>query len=447
MFQALAVRDFRCLWVSNLAASFAMQMQMVARGWLIYDMTSSPLALTWVMLSFMLPSFVFSLAGGVVADRMRKKAIMITSQLLNTAATLLLATIVFRGDVTFWHFIWFGLFNGTVLSFSMPARASVIPEIVPRHVVVNAMALQSATFNLSRIAGPAVAGFLIAWFAGGDTTSHSGVGIVFYAIAGLYIISVSGTAMLHYDGAPQRQTETRVLHDLAEGFTYMRRERVILGLVIMGLVPMTFGWAPSMLMPAFNQDVIGGDPQTLGYLMTAMGVGALAGSLTLARLGDIGHKGRVLFIAAYLWAVAIIGFSLSGVLAIAMLFGLFTGAFSSVMGSLNMSVVQLAVRPEIRGRVMAINMMTHGLMPLFFLPISALAEWLGIATALFASGLLLAATMLATGRLFPELLRIDKGHSGEPVRPAPRERQPQPAPEASVPLPTASNTEPRRSTA
>ena len=105
------------------------------------------------------------------------------------------------------------------------------------------------------------------------------------------------------------------------------------------------------------------------------------------------------------------------------------------MGSLNMSVVQLAVRPEIRGRVMAINMMTHGLMPFFFLPISALAEWLGIAPALFASGLLLAATMLATGRLFPELLRIDKGHSGEAELP-PRTHAPTGA-KALAPLPNA----------
>ena len=118
MFQALVIRDFRLLWIANLIAAFAMQMQMVARGWLIYDLTSSPLALTWVILSFMLPSFVFSLWGGVIADRVRKKPIMIVAQLVNAAATVALATIVYLGEVTFWHFIYFGLFNGTVMSFS-----------------------------------------------------------------------------------------------------------------------------------------------------------------------------------------------------------------------------------------------------------------------------------------------------------------------------------------
>ena len=165
-------------------------------------MTNSPLALTWVMLSFLLPSFLFSLAGGVIADRIHKKSIMIASQVLNTLATILLARIIYSGDITFWHFIYFGLFNGTVLSFSMPARSAVIPEVVGKDSLVNAMALQSATFNLSRILGPALAGILIALLAGGDTTSTFGVGIVFFIIAGLYALSVCAVSFLHYDGAP-----------------------------------------------------------------------------------------------------------------------------------------------------------------------------------------------------------------------------------------------------
>ena len=413
MFRALEVRDFRLLWVSNLAASFAMQMQIIARGWLIYDMTESPIALTWVMLSFMLPSALFSLVGGVIADRMRKKAIMISAQLLNTGATFLLAWIIFTGNVTFWDFIYFGVFNGTVLSLSMPARASIIPELVPREGVVNAMALQSATFNLSRIAGPAMAGVFIAWFGAGDTSSARGVGIVFFAIGALYITSVGCTALLNYRGEPMARTGSRPWQDVVEGFTYLRNERLILGLVLMGLIPMTFGFAPSMFMPAFNQDVIGGTAETLGYLNSAMGVGALVGALALARYGDVGRKGRVLFWAAYGWGAAVLAFALSNNLAVAMFVGLFSGAFGSIMGSLNMSVMTLAIRPEIRGRIMAINMMTHGLMPLGMIPLGALAEFYGIRTAFLASGALLIVTMAWIGAKYPELLQIDKGH--EPI--------------------------------
>ncbi len=413
MFDALGIRDFRLLWIANLVASFAMQMQMVARGWLIYDITSSPLALTWVILSFMLPSFVFSLWGGVVADRMRKKPIMIGAQLLNTAATVLLATIVYLGEVTFWHFIYFGLFNGTVLSFSMPARAAVVPEIVPKQVVVNAMALQSAMFSVSRVAGPALAGVLIAWFAGGDNTSATGVGMIFYIIAALYLVSVAATALLRYSGDPTPRPRARMRDDIAEGFRYMARERIVLGLLVMGLVPMMFGFAPSFLAPAFNKDVLGGGPETLGYLMTAMGVGSLVGALTLARLGDIGSKGKVLFAASFAWALGLAGFALAQTLLFAAAFGILIGAFGSLVGSLNMSVVTLAIKPEIRGRVMAIMMMTHGLMPLGMIPIAAAAEFIGIGVALFASAVLLALSMSVIAVLFPELRRIDKGHDAE----------------------------------
>jgi MFS family permease len=424
MFSSLAFRDFRLLWLGNIAATFAMQMQIVARGWLIYDMTSSPMALTWVMLSFMLPSVVFSLAGGLIADRLRKRSIMIVSGVLNTIATAALAAIVYTGDVTFWHFIYFGVFNGTVLALSMPARASVTPEIVGRDQVVNAMALQSATFNLSRIVGPTLAGALIALFAAGDTSSAEGVGIVIFAVAFLYAISVFCTALIHYQGKPHHQG-TSPLADVIEGFRFMRTERIVLGLLVMGFVPMTFGFSVTFLMPAFNADVILGGPETLGLLMTAAGAGALAGSLLLARAGDIGGKGRVMFYAGYLWAIFVAAFALSGTLMAAMLFGAITGLFGAIMGSLNMSVVQIALPDEIRGRVMAIMMMAHGFMPLGIIPISAVAENFSIDLALLLSAVLLAGSLFLLRIWIPELANIDKGHGEQPADlPEPIEREP-----------------------
>jgi MFS family permease len=415
MFESLRIRDFRILWLSNLATSFAMMMQMVARGWLIYDMTNSPLALTWVMLSFLLPSFVFSLAGGVIADRLHKKSIMITSQVLNTIATVFLASIIYSGDITFWHFIYFGLFNGTVLSFSMPARSAVIPEVVGKDSLVNAMALQSATFNLSRILGPALAGMLIALFAGGDTTSTYGVGIVFFMIAGLYALSVCAVSFLHYDGAPINRESASMLEDIAEGFRYMRDEKLILGLLIMGFVPMTFGFSASFLLPAFNKDIIHGGPDDLGLLMTGMGIGALCGSLLLAHLGDIGGKGRIMFTASYIWALTLAAFAMSNHLVLAMVIGAMSGLCGTVFGAMNMSIVQLAIQPEIRGRVMSIMMMTHGLMPIGIIPVSALAEYVGIDVALLFAAAMLALSMLLLGVWFPDLRRIDKGHGVDAV--------------------------------
>ncbi len=387
-----------------------MQMQMVARGWLIYAMTSSPLALTWVMMSFMLPSFLFSLLGGVFADRLRKKPIIVSSQLLNAGATLILAYIIYTGSVGFWHFIFFGLFNGTILAISMPARSALIPEIVGEENLVNAMALQSATFNLSRILGPALAGILIAVFAAGNTTSSVGVGSVFYIIAGLYLIAVVSTSLLTNLGKPTATSKASPLDDIKEGFNYMWQDKVILGLLIMGFVPFTFGFSVSFLLPAFNQDVIGGGPDDLGLLMTSTGAGAFFGSMMLARLGDFSGKGRVMFYAAHLWAVSVLAFAFSQSLYQGMIAGAATGLFGSVFGALNMSIIQLTVRPDIRGRIMSILMMTFGLMPIGVIPISALAEFVGIDIALAISAVLLTVSMLILGYLFPDLIRIDKGH-------------------------------------
>ncbi len=413
MFESLRIRDFRFLWISNLATSFAMQMQMVARGWLIYDMTNSPLALSWVLLSFLLPSFLFSLAGGLIADRLHKKPIMIASQIMNTLATILLATFIYGDNIEFSDFIYFGLFNGTVLSLSMPARSAVVPEVVAKDSLVNAMALQSATFNLSRILGPALAGGLIALFASGDTTSTHGVGIVFFMIAGLYAISVCAVSFLHYNGAPLRQKTASMLEDLREGFRYMRDEKSILGLLIMGFVPMTFGFSVSFLLPAFNKDILQGGPDDLGLLMTGMGIGALCGSLLLAHLGDISGKGRIIFTAAYAWAIALAAFSMSDQLVFAMVIGGLSGLCGAMFGAMNMSVIQLTIQPQIRGRVMSIMMMSHGLMPLGIIPVSALAEFVGIDVAIFFAACMLAMSMLLLGRYFPELRQIDKGYGTE----------------------------------
>ena len=410
MFGALKIRDYRFLWGSNLCTSFAMQMQMVARGWLIYSMTSSTMALTWVMLAFMLPSFIFSPVGGVIADRYNKKNIMIVAGLLNTIATLSLAYIIYSGQVDFWHFIFFGIFNGIVLSINMPARSAAVPEVVGQDRLVNAMALQSATFNLARVLGPALAGLMIALFADDGQDSTHGVGLVFFTIGGLYCLAMLANILLKYQGKSLQQKKKSVANDAKAGFRYIFQQKLILGLLCMGFLPATFGFSASFLLPAFNQDVVLGGAESLGYLMTALGSGALCGSLLLARMGDIGDKGRVLFICAFFWAAALCGLALCSNLMLALLLLGLSGMFSAIFSALNMSLVQLLIKPEFRGRVMSLLMMSHGLMPIGVIPISLLAEYFGVDIALLFAALMLIVSVVFLGALFPDLRRINKGH-------------------------------------
>jgi MFS family permease len=390
-----------------------MQMQNIARGWLIYDMTESPMALTWVMLSFMLPSALFSIAGGVVADRMSKKLIMISSQVLNSAATFILAYITFIGEVTFWHFIVLGVFNGAVGSISMPARFAILPEVVGDENLVNASALQTATYNLSRILGPVLAGGLIAFLAAGDTNSTYGVGLVFFIIFGLLLLSALLVIFLEHNGNPKSEPTTSPLEDVREGFKFVRDEKLILGLMILGFAPSAFGTAVNFLLPAFNQDVLGGGPEELGILSAGMGIGALAGSMLLARLGDFNGKGRLMLQAAFGWGVAIALFALTSNLYAAIFFGAFTAFFHNLFGSLNMSVTQLAAPRYIHGRVMSLTLMINGLMPLGVIPIGAVAEFVGIEAALMFGAAMLVLIVWLLNVLFPAIKQIDRGHQAD----------------------------------
>ena len=386
IFAALRVRDFRWLWAGSFAASFAMNMQIVARGWLVYTLTSSALDLAWVTLSFMLPMAAFSLWGGVLADRVAKRRVIVVGQGLNAVATLVLATIVYTGRVSFWDFIWFGALNGVVLALSMPARQAFVPELIAERLIFAGMSLTTTSWNISRIVGPAFAGFLIAWFAAGDTSSTTGVGIVYFMIAALYVVSAVTTLVVSVPGSVKPRDGKSPLEDIADGIRYVRANRPIFALILLSVVPFLFGMPVNPLLPAFNEDILGGGPDDLGLLMSAMGAGAILGSLMMATMGNLRRKGRWLLATCVVWGVttAAIGFSATVLVAVAMV-ALF-GWVSAWNMSLNRGLLQLRVDNHMRGRVMSIDMMSHGVMPLGVIPIGYIAEQQDIAFALVCAG-------------------------------------------------------------
>lgn len=403
---ALAIQDFRRVWIGNLAASFAMNMQILARGWLVYTLTSSALDLAWVLLSFTVPQVLLSLWGGVVADRLPKRQILIFSQLLNALATLVMAAIILSDAVTFWDFIWFGMFNGAVLALSMPARSAYLAELVGREHFITAMALGTTGWNLARVVAPMIGGLLISLLAAGDTTDTFGVGIVYLVIAGLYLASACGALMVRSRGR-RRANPGRPLDDMLDGVRYVLRSPPLVALMLLSIATFLFGWTPGILMPAFNEDILGGGPDDLGVLLAATGIGAIAGSLMLAGAGDFRGKGRWLIGTGFAWAASLVVFGLCTSFAVAALVAALYGWLSSVNMSLNRGLMQVVVAPSMRGRVLSVDMMTHGLMPFGVLPISLIAELTDIAIALAASG---AALAICVGLLLwmPAVRRLDR---------------------------------------
>tara|TARA_E500000178_G_scaffold312268_1_gene328805 strand:- start:2447 stop:3691 length:1245 start_codon:yes stop_codon:yes gene_type:complete len=387
IYSVLAVANFRWLWIGSLGASFAMNMQMIARGWLIYSLTASALDLAWVTISFMFPSVLFSLYGGVLADRFPKRRLVVIAQTLNCLATLVMAAIIFANKATLWDFICFGFFNGTVLALSMPARQAFIPELIPQPLIFTAMALNNTGWNLSRLIGPAFAGGLIAWIADGNEQSAFGVGIVYLVIASLYLVSALTTLLVSVPGSPESASRSGTLSEMRQGFDYAFSHPRVLGLLVLSIIPFLFGMPINTLLPAFNQDILGGHADTLGFLISAMGGGAIVGSVLMAAMGGLRNKGRWLVISALGWGLLTVVFGLSENMLVAVLVMALVGLLSSWNMSLNRGLLQHEVASGMRGRIMSIDMMSHGLMPLGLLPISWIAQSHGVDVALMVSGL------------------------------------------------------------
>ena len=413
MFASLKERDYMFLWIGMLGSAFAMNMQLVARGWLVYEMTSSAVSLTYVTLAFMLPQVIFSPIGGVLADRIKKKGIIGWGPFANGCATLVMAYYVLNGEVTFEHFIWMGLFNGTVMALSIPARTAFIPEIVGESLMFNAMAFNTASWNLARILGPALAGFMIAIFADGDTSSSFGVGLVYIVLAVLYLVSAFTVMPIRHKGTPTATSEKSPINDLIEGVQYVIKSKIVGGLILLSIFPFLFGLSINTFLPAFNRDVLQGGPDDLGLLMTFMGVGAIAGSLMLAKLGNLKRKGYWVLITSIMWGIGVAVFAITIDFYLAATVIGFIGLASAINMSMNRSLIQLQVSQRMRGRVMSIDMMSHGLMPLGVLPISYLVDNISIQVGLVTSGIILVLLTIVTGVLMPQIRAIDKGYRRE----------------------------------
>ena len=410
VFASLRVNDYKYLSIGLLGSAFALNMQLIAQGWMVYEMTSSAMKLTWVTLSFMIPQVVFSLLGGVLADRFSKKPIIGWAPFINGLATLVMALIIFSGKADFSAFLVIGFLNGTVLALSMPARTAFIPELVGEELIFNAMAFNSACWNLARIVGPAAAGFIIAIFAEGNTTSGFGVGLVYVILSLLYFVSALSVLYISHPGRPVQIQKKSALKDTQEALRYVVNSPIVGGLILLSILPFLFGLSINTLLPAFSTDVLKGGPDDLGLLMTGMGFGAIIGSLALAKMSSFTKKGFWIIGTGALWGGLVAIFSITKDYLISTIVIGCIGFVSAINMSMNRSVMQLQVAQSMRGRIMSVDMMSHGLMPLGILPIGYIAETISVQAGLFTSGIALLLLTLLFGALMPQVRKINLGY-------------------------------------
>jgi MFS transporter, DHA1 family, staphyloferrin A biosynthesis exporter len=402
-FKSLGIRDYRLLWLGQLSTSLGQWMDQTARSWLIYQITGSPLQLGLVSATRGLPLLLFGVVAGVVADRYGRKAQLVIAQVVNAILNLVLAIVIMTGNIQEWHIYVTGFLAGTVQAFQQPARQVLINDLAGEKHLLNAIALNSAAFNLSRSVGPALCGLLIEFF---------GVDISYFIQAALYAFATIWTLQMKVPEVDRSLKSNRNIDNQSfftsakEGMRFIIANPLILALMILGLAPILLGMPYTSLMPIFAQDVLGGGPTTQGLLLTMVGIGAVLGALTIASLGGRQGNGKLLILGAVGFGLGLVLFSRSPVLWMAMIFTFFAGLSNSAYTSQDQTIIQVLTPSELRGRVVGIYFLNRGLMPLGSLIAGALAAWLGGPWAVTIMGTACVLVALGVAVLVPELWNL-----------------------------------------
>jgi MFS family permease len=373
-------------------------MDQTARGWLVYTLTGSALHLGLATAARGLPLLVFGVLAGVVADRYGRKAQLIIAQVVNAILNAILATLILTGRIQVWHIYVTGFLAGTVQAFQQPARQVLINDLVGREHLANAVALNSAAFNVSRSLGPAVCGLLIQAF---------GVGVSYYVQAVLYAFATVWTGQMKVPArVDSGEPKGTLLASAGEGFRYILSNRLILALMTLALAPILLGMPYTSLMPLFALEVLHGDASTQGLLLAMIGVGAVAGSLVVASMGRGQGNGRFVVLGAVGFGASLVLFASSPALLLSLVLAMVTGVFNSAYTSQNQTMLQMLTPSPLRGRVLGTYMLSRGLVPVGSLIAGALAHALGgpWAVAIMGAACLILAVAIAVA--VPDLWRL-----------------------------------------
>ncbi|HLF71607.1 MAG TPA: MFS transporter [Dehalococcoidia bacterium] len=370
-FHSLAYRDYRLLWTGTLFASAGQWIQQITVPWLAYDMTNSIFLLGAINGFRALPVLILGPFGGVAADRVERKWLLQSTQYLLLVATAILAAIIFLGQLHVWHLFAFTFVTGIAWAFNNPVRQSVVPNLVPRESLLNALALNSAAFNVTRAFGPTIGGVLLVVLGPGEN-------FVLQALAYVCVILLVVPMVVPPSA---RLSEASVRENLIEGARYVWNEPQLRLQMTLALVPMVIGMPYMTLLPVFAKDILHHGPSGFGLLMSATGVGAVLGTLTLASLSNLRNKGLVLFGAIFAMGLTIVAFALSQNFLLSMAILVVAGACQMVYLTMNQTLLQMIVPDHLRGRVMGIYMLNMGLMPLGALFAGTTASAIGAPTA------------------------------------------------------------------
>ena len=354
-------------------------MQNVAQGWLVYQLTGSALLLGVVTFAGTIPVLFLCLFGGALADRVDRRWLMISTQTGMMILAFTLTGLTFAGLVTVWHIMVIAFLNGICNAFNIPVRQSIVVDLVPRKDLQNALALNSAQFQTSRLLGPALAGGLLA--LAGPAWCFLANGASFLAvIVALWLLKVP----------PLRaKPTTSMLRNVGEGLSYVWKTPTIFGLILIAAVPGIFGQPYQAMMPALALGVLKGNATSLGFLQSGAGAGALVGALLIASLTRSRSRGRIQLGMLVLYGVMLLALSQTRWLPLSILFVFGVGLASMAYNSLNQTFVQTLVDDDMRGRVTSVLMLTTiGFQPLGALQAGIVGDRFGVPYVFIIGGII-----------------------------------------------------------
>ncbi|MBX7236126.1 MAG: MFS transporter [Caldilineales bacterium] len=397
-FVSLHSPNYRLWFIGQLVSLVGTWMQATAQGYLMFELTKSPAFLGYVGFASGLPSWLFTLYGGVIADRMSRRTLMVITQSAMMVLAFLLAGLVFTGRILPWHIIAIALALGVANAFDAPARQAFVVELVDRDDLTNAIALNATMFNAAVVVGPAIAAAVYALLGPAWC----------FTINGLSFIAVI-VALLLMKLAPQASQPKRssALSQLKEGLRYTSAHPTIRAIILnLGMISL-FGVSILTLLPAWSVDILGGDVKTNGLLLSARGIGSLTGALLIAWLGQRQPRGRMWTIGSLMMPVVLAVFAIARWLPLSMVAMMGLGWAFMVQANISNSLVQTAVPDALRGRVMGIyTLVFFGAMPLGSLLAGGGAHWLGESGIVLFCAVVLALTAALIWLRLPSMRKL-----------------------------------------
>ncbi len=397
-FAALHYRNFRLFWVGSFLSLIGTWMQNIARGWLVLELTNSPFLVGLESTIAWLPAWIVSLPAGVLADHFNKRNLMIAGQSVLAVLALVLAVLTFTGAINIYYILVISGLTGFVVAMNAPIRQSLMPALVDRKDLLNAIALGGAAFNGARIIGPSIAGMALAAIGAGGCFAINSASFLFLIVA---------LAFIRLDPVPKPDGSESAWQRLVAGVRFVARSKDIRVLMLMAGVYASFGIVYLPLMPVFARDVFRAGPGGYGVMMAAVGVGALTGLLTIASIARTRHRGLILMGGSAALAVLLVCYSLLRSFPAAIVALILMGFAQSSVGSLTNTLIQTLVPDEVRGRVMSIFTMSFlGMFPLGSLLAGAVAQRWGAPASTILGGCVILASLATVNLLRPQIRRL-----------------------------------------